>query len=182
MKKIILLFILIVTLTVNSIVAQVAVSTDGSAADGSAMLDIKSTDKGLLIPRMTQAQISAVIDPVDGLMAINTTDGKVYIFSAVDNVWKVINYGTSTIDPSIPEFSCGGIFIDERNALAYSTIQIGSQCWIDEEVNSDAIQDLCSAGWRIPNSDDWKIIEEYLNNNPNQSFDKDKHSILLCRY
>jgi len=32
--------------------AQVSINTDGSSADGSAMLDVKSSDKGMLVPRM----------------------------------------------------------------------------------------------------------------------------------
>ena len=35
---------------------QVAINTTGSAPDVSAMLDISSTSKGILIPRMTLAQ------------------------------------------------------------------------------------------------------------------------------
>jgi len=35
-------------------------NTTGAAADTSAMLDISSTAKGILIPRMTQAQRDAI--------------------------------------------------------------------------------------------------------------------------
>ncbi len=52
--------------------AQVAVTTDGSAPDNSAMLDIKSTDKGVLIPRMTQVQRDAIASPAAGLMIYQT--------------------------------------------------------------------------------------------------------------
>jgi len=38
------------------LMAQVAINTDNGDPDTSAMLDIKSTDKGVLIPRMTTAQ------------------------------------------------------------------------------------------------------------------------------
>jgi len=37
--------------------AQVSITTDGSSADASTMIDVKSTDKGILIPRMTTAQV-----------------------------------------------------------------------------------------------------------------------------
>jgi len=47
--------------------AQVAISTDGSTADGSAMLEVKSTNKGFLPPRMTEAQRDAISNPVAGL-------------------------------------------------------------------------------------------------------------------
>lgn len=59
MKKI---FILISILTSMAATAQsVGINTDGSTADPSAMLEIKSTTKGLLPPRMTFAQRNLII-------------------------------------------------------------------------------------------------------------------------
>ncbi len=53
MKKLLLIFILVSSL---SLFAQnVGINSDGSAPDASAMLDIKSTTKGFLAPRMTAA-------------------------------------------------------------------------------------------------------------------------------
>ena len=51
----------IVTLTIFFIVGQVsaqsvAINTDGSTANASAMLDVKSTAKGFLPPRMSSLQ------------------------------------------------------------------------------------------------------------------------------
>ena len=53
---------------------RVAINEDGSAPVASAILDIKSTNKGLLAPRMTQAQRDAIPTPVAGLF-IYQTDG-----------------------------------------------------------------------------------------------------------
>lgn len=95
--SIILMAILIVaSYTVN---AQVAVTTDGSSADSSAMLDVKSSDKGMLIPRMTQTEIEAINNPANGLIVFNTTDDKFYAFVLADNKWKEILYGSVTITP-----------------------------------------------------------------------------------
>ncbi len=52
--------------------AQVAVNTDGTLPDNSAMLDVKSTSQGLLIPRMTLAQRNAIASPATGLMVFQT--------------------------------------------------------------------------------------------------------------
>jgi len=41
--------------------AQVGINTDSSQPDPSAMLEIKSTTKGLLPPRMTMAQRDAIV-------------------------------------------------------------------------------------------------------------------------
>ncbi len=50
------------------IFSQVSINNDGSAADPSAILDVKSTNQGLLPPRMTQAQKSAIANPAPGLI------------------------------------------------------------------------------------------------------------------
>ena len=52
----------------------VAINTDASQPDNSAILDIKSINKGILIPRMTAAQCNAIVNPATGLM-IYRTDG-----------------------------------------------------------------------------------------------------------
>jgi hypothetical protein len=52
--------------------SQVAINTDGSLPDNSAMLDIKSTVKGMLLPRMTMAQRNAITSPASGLMIYQT--------------------------------------------------------------------------------------------------------------
>ncbi|NQV01459.1 MAG: hypothetical protein HQ542_02355, partial [Bacteroidia bacterium] len=52
--------------------AQVAINEDGTDGDPSAMLDVKSTSKGLLIPRMTEAQRMAIINPAKGLLVYQT--------------------------------------------------------------------------------------------------------------
>jgi hypothetical protein len=58
-----------------SISAQVSFNTDGSASDGSAMVDIKSTNKGLLIPRVALTATSSespVTTPASSLLVFNT--------------------------------------------------------------------------------------------------------------
>ncbi|MCW3110959.1 MAG: hypothetical protein JWQ09_5465, partial [Segetibacter sp.] len=54
MKKILLTLSFSLSLLITF--AQVAINTDGSAPHTSAMLEVKSNIKGLLIPRMTTTQ------------------------------------------------------------------------------------------------------------------------------
>lgn len=49
-----------------------AINADGSNPDNSAMLDVKSTTKGLLIPRMTAAQKNAISSPAMSLLLYQT--------------------------------------------------------------------------------------------------------------
>jgi hypothetical protein len=51
---------------------NISVTNDGSAPHASAMLEIKSTNKGMLIPRMTMAQRSAISSPATGLLIYQT--------------------------------------------------------------------------------------------------------------
>ena len=52
----------------------VAINNDGSAPDGSAILDLKSTTKGILIPRMTESQRTLISNVATGLL-VYQTDG-----------------------------------------------------------------------------------------------------------
>jgi uncharacterized protein (TIGR02145 family) len=63
---------LILSLGIMSAAAQVSVSSSGTSPDPSAMLDVMSSDKGLLPPRMTSAERDAIASPASGLLIYNT--------------------------------------------------------------------------------------------------------------
>jgi uncharacterized protein (TIGR02145 family) len=132
MKNISVLFISIILISGNPLYSQFSITTDGSSADPSAMLDVKSTNKGALIPRMTQAQIGAIVNPANGLIVFCTTDSKFYAFVANVNIWKEILYGTGTINPP---FVCGNTLVDSRDGQSYTTVGIGTQCWMAQNLN-----------------------------------------------
>ena len=69
-----LLFTFLSLLASSFIFSQqgVAINTDGTAPHASAMLDVKSTSRGLLAPRMTYAQRSDIASPAAGLMVYQT--------------------------------------------------------------------------------------------------------------
>lgn len=66
--------ILMVILNIMTVHSQVSVTSDGTDPDGSAMLDVKSTTKGFLVPRLTEQQKSSISLPATGLL-IYQTDG-----------------------------------------------------------------------------------------------------------
>jgi len=76
MKRLLFLTILMTSAMLG--VTQVAVNTDGSAADNSAMLDVKSTSKGMLVPRMTAGQRNAISNPATGLLIFCTDNNQYY--------------------------------------------------------------------------------------------------------
>lgn len=88
MRKYIFTLILIVSLSTIAI-SQVAVNTDGTNADPSAILDVKSSDKGMLIPRLTLSQRDAISNPADGLMIYQTDNATgYYLYSTKSSVSK----------------------------------------------------------------------------------------------
>ena len=64
---------------------------DGYTANNSAVLDVYSTDKGLLIPRLTDTQMSNISAPAAGLLIYNT-DQDVYYFYSGSN-WLPVSGG-----------------------------------------------------------------------------------------
>ena len=71
--------------------AQVAINSDGSAPSGSAMLDVKSTTRGILPPRMSTAQMNAIAAPPDGLIVYNTGVSALYWYNGSAGTWQRFN-------------------------------------------------------------------------------------------
>jgi hypothetical protein len=83
----------------------IGIGTD--VPDYSAKLDVSSTEKGMLVPRMTGNQVLAITSPANGLLAYatsvsTTTQANGSKIDAVGfwyydvNIWRPINYKSST--------------------------------------------------------------------------------------
>ena len=70
-----------------------AINTTGSAADASAVLDISSTNAGMLIPRMTKTLRNAINSPAEGLLIYQTDDTVGFWYNNF-GVWKLIGSGS----------------------------------------------------------------------------------------
>ena len=79
-------------LVITAAFGQVGIGTQ--TPNSSAQLDVTSTDKGLLPPRMTSAQRDAIANPPAGLMIFNTNTQSLEIFTT---------YGWYGIQKQIPE-------------------------------------------------------------------------------
>jgi hypothetical protein len=87
-----ILFIIFIAIALN-VKSQVAINTDGLLADSTAMLDVKSTSKGMLVPRMSAAQRDAIAGPATGLL-IFCTDNNLYYSNKgtpVSPNWVILN-------------------------------------------------------------------------------------------
>ncbi len=102
MKKI--LYILYCLFILNIADAQTGIGT--TTPDASAKLDVSSTSKGFLPPRMTSLQRTGISSPASGLMVYQTdgtaglyyygSSGWIYIINSTTNVVAVVNGGTGT--------------------------------------------------------------------------------------
>ena len=62
---------LLIAVACLPVFAQVGLNTTGSLPDSSALLDIQSVSKGLLIPRVTTLQRNDIVKPAKGLLVYN---------------------------------------------------------------------------------------------------------------
>ena len=116
MKTLKTLFLAVALIASYTLTAQVAVTTDGSSADGSAMLDVKSTDKGFLPPRMTQTQRDAISAPATGLVVYCTDcgdNGELQVYNGT--TWtNMIGGEASQSTPNVTNPTTGEIWMDRN--------------------------------------------------------------------
>ena len=70
---------------------SVGIGTTAPAAN--AALEISSTSKGLLLPRMTTTNRSSITSPEPGLLIFNSTTGKAQVYSSTEASW--VDYATN---------------------------------------------------------------------------------------
>jgi hypothetical protein len=133
-------FLAAVVLTVTTY-AQVGIGT--TTPDASSALDITSTTKGLLIPRMTAAQRDAISSPATGLM-IYQTDGTVGFYYYNGSSWAEVAATSKTY--SIGDIVNGGVVF-----------------WLD----STGQHGLVVAFSDVATSEEWGCADTDLSNVPN---------------
>src|SRR5688572_8456349 len=77
MKKRLVLFLAMAIATLQSFAQNVAINEDGSTPHASAMLEVKSNNKGLLIPRVALTGTldnSTISSPLASLLIYNTAN------------------------------------------------------------------------------------------------------------
>lgn len=89
-----LLILLSLAFTSIALSQNVGINATGAIPVASAMLDIVSTNSGLLIPRMTSAQRTAILTPATGLLVYDITlsaflyfDGTIWRYMAFSGGW-----------------------------------------------------------------------------------------------
>ena len=103
MKKLIMLFI--ISFGSITISGQVAVNDDGSQADGSAILDVKSSTKGFLPPRLSNGTILSMSGPAEGLLVYNSTSKELNLYNGSN--W--VDMSGNVVLPLVGDFYQGGV-------------------------------------------------------------------------
>jgi len=80
-------------LTAGAAHAQIGIGT--ATPHGSAALDVSSTSKGFLLPRLTTTQRDAIVTPANGLMIYNITNATLEINNSITAVpdWSPVQNG-----------------------------------------------------------------------------------------
>jgi hypothetical protein len=94
MKKLHPCLLLLSLFVFNFSYSQVAINTTGNNANSSAMLDIESTTKGMLIPRMTTTQRTAISSPASGLLVYDNTTSSFWFYNG--SAWTELVAGSTT--------------------------------------------------------------------------------------
>ena len=99
-----------------SLTAQVAITTDGSSADASAMLDVQSTVKGFLPPCMTEAERDVISNPAAGLIIYCTDCVEMQMYDGT--AWVNMIGGAATAAPTVvsevTNSTTGAIWMDRN--------------------------------------------------------------------
>ena len=82
----------LVMVWVKTSLPQVAINTNGATADASAMLDVSSSVKGMLVPRMTTAQKIAITTPATGLLVFDLDLNNFCYYNGAN--WNTLSSGS----------------------------------------------------------------------------------------
>jgi len=180
MKKIV--YLLAVAVFPIAVTAQnIGIGTTTPAA--SAQLDVSSTTKGFLPPRMTAVQRSAIASPTNGLLVYQTDyPSGLYYFNA--GVWSSV--ATPTHYPSVA--ICSQKWMDRNldvttyrngDTIAYVTdpaawaaLTTGAWCYYNNDPSTNAAygklynwyavndpRGLAPTGWHVPSDAEWATLE-----------------------
>lgn len=86
-------YIILVTLSITANISYAQVGIGTSSPAGSSQLDVSSTTKGLLPPRMTTSQRNLISSPATGLQIYNTDNRAIETYTGTTTEWFTLGRG-----------------------------------------------------------------------------------------
>ncbi|MBL7729256.1 MAG: hypothetical protein JNM68_16290, partial [Dinghuibacter sp.] len=111
----------------------VSINNTGAVANGSAILDISSTTKGILVPRMTTAQRDAIPAPATGLLLFDTNLGAFVFYNGTN--WTNIN----SSGVSEWNFSGNNIYNNNTGNVGIGTSSPTARLTVDSSIMVDQL-------------------------------------------
>jgi|GEM_PF-1022112 len=99
MKNFIPIFVLVFIITVTGYSQNVAINANGTPAATTAILDISSNSKGMLVPRMSTLERNMILNPAQGLLVYDLDTRNFWFY---DGGWNQINSGGGGSLPTGP--------------------------------------------------------------------------------
>ena len=177
MKKLIILLPIFVLLQM-CLYAQVGIGTATPAA--SSQLEVTSTTKGFLPPRMTTTQRDAIVSPATGLVIFNTTTNGLEFKSSTGWVsLTAVNYPSVLIGAQywmeknleVTTYRNGDPIPYVTDATAWAALTTGAWCYYNNDPSNGklynwyAVNDprgLAPTGWHVPTDDEWTTLSNTL--------------------
>jgi uncharacterized protein (TIGR02145 family) len=173
--------------TIAGMAQNVGIGTTTPAA--SAQLDVSSTTKGLLPPRMTTEQRNAIVSPVDGLIIFNTTTNSLEIRNS--SAWAALSTPASTAvflptivigtqqwqakNLDVAFYRNGDPIPQVSDPGAWAALTTGAWCYYNNDstlgnkygklYNWYAVNDprgLAPQGWHVPSDAEWITLDATL--------------------
>ncbi|MBK8701216.1 MAG: tail fiber domain-containing protein [Saprospiraceae bacterium] len=126
---------------VNGATEDATLLINKNTIDPSVIVDMHTTGKGILMPRMTNAQRNAIATPAAGLMVYSTTSHSPWIYNG--NVWENFNDPLSAMNADIGE----GIIYKYDGTINNDLIPGFSTAIVDADGDSRAEVDYSTGGF-----------------------------------
>ena len=129
------LFLLLAIVSLSSAYSQVGIGT--TTPHASAALDIESTNKGFLPPRMTTAQRDAISSPAEGLLIYNLENGCLEFWN--DNYWVSACDGAAQPGPTADCATSGFIppyLTADQTEIVDVTNPVTGDTWMDRNLGA----------------------------------------------
>ena len=178
------LFFVFLLLASVSTQAQVGIGT--STPNTSAQLDVSSTNKGFLPPRMTAAQRILIASPAEGLLLYQTDNSKGYYYF-INGAWTSLTdektYTSLTIctqnwmerNLDVTTYRNGDLIPYVPDPSAWAGLTTGAWCYFNIDPSNNATygklynwyavndpRGLAPVGWHIPTDAEWTTLETCL--------------------